>query len=60
MNLLRILFTITFIAFPSYTYSANSCMDQAKRNLEQCLKDKPESQWGVCEQRYYRAIAKCK
>ena len=64
MNLIKIVFAITFIALPSSyaysdTYSANSCMDAAKRALEQCLKDKPESQWGICEQRYYKAIKKC-
>ena len=63
MNLIKIVFAITFIALPlafsSYTVSANSCMDAAERALMQCLKDKPESQWGICEQRYYKAIKKC-
>ena len=74
MNLIKIVFAITFIALPSLTYSdtysdtysansctysANSCMDAAKRALEKCLEDRPESQWGICEQRYYKAIKKC-
>ena len=32
---------------------------KAQKDLKQCLEDLPESQWGVCERRYYKAIANC-
>ena len=49
-------------AIKSYTEKVCSQVyskDKAEKDLDQCLKDLPERQWGICERRYYKAIAKC-
>jgi len=44
---------------PEPLSSPAECKALAKDYLEYCLTVKPESQWGVCEKAYYRAIKLC-
>ena len=45
--------------FSPIPYVSSSCTDKAQKDLKQCLEDLPESQWDVCQSRYYKAIANC-
>lgn len=44
---------------PAPLASYASCKEDAKDALEYCLEVRPESQWGICEKAYYKAISKC-
>lgn len=59
MNLIKLVLTITFIAIPSFAYSQNACMEQAKKNLESCVRNSAESEWEYCRRVYMAAVDRC-